>query len=154
MRIATRSGLTALAIGCLLGCGGGDDGPPRASVSGKLTIDGKPVEGVDVNFVHPDHPQHGSYAQTDAEGNFRLVQGAVVGVNTVFFSKVSSDMAMTDAEGGMDAGQFEAMAEGNPQNVKGGPKIEQVIPPEYATSASKLTFNVPEGGTDSANFEL
>lgn len=146
--------LVALTIGCALGCGGSDEGPPRASVSGKLTIDGKPVPGVDVNFVHPDHPQHGSYAKTDEEGNFRLVQGAVVGVNTVFFSKVTGDLSLTDEEGGMDAGQLEAMAEGNPQAAKGGPKIEQIIPPEYATSASKLTFNVPEGGTDSANFEL
>jgi hypothetical protein len=143
-----------LGIGVLLGCGSGDDGPPRASVSGKLTIDGKPVPGVDVNFVHPDFPQHGSYAKTDEDGNFRLVQGAVVGVNTVFFSKVTGDTAMTDEEGGMDAGQFEAMAEGNDQIAKQGPKIEQVIPPEYATSQSKLTFNVPEGGTNSANFEL
>lgn len=154
MNRAVMTSLVLLGLAGLLGCGGGDDGPPRASVSGKLTIDGKPVPGVDVNFVHPDYPQHGSYAMTDEEGNFRLVQGAVVGTNTVFFSKVTGDTAMTDEEGGMDTGQFEAMAEGNTQNAQAGPKIEQVIPPEYATSASKLTFNVPEGGTSSANFEL
>jgi hypothetical protein len=153
MRFATKASAIVLALSCVLGCAGGDDGPPRASVSGKLTVKGKPVSGVDVHFVNPDFPQHGSYAKTDEEGNFRLVQGAVVGVNTVFFSKVTGNAAMTDEEGGMDAGQFAAMAEGNPEIARQA-VIEQVIPPEYATSASKLTFNVPEGGTSSANFEL
>jgi len=81
--VVTLAFVTLLML--CLGCGGGSEGPPRAPVAGKLTIDGKPVEGVEVHFLNPDFSEHGSFAVTDAEGAFRLVQGAVPGTNTVFF---------------------------------------------------------------------
>jgi len=51
----------------------------------------------------------------------------------------------------MDAGQFEAMSTGADGKDLGP---TQVVPAEYSTSASKLTFAVPEGGSTDANFDL
>ncbi|MCA8996414.1 MAG: hypothetical protein KDA80_05510 [Planctomycetaceae bacterium] len=124
-------------------------------MSGTLLIDGKPVSDVEVHFLNPEFPNHGSFGVTDEDGNFRLVQGAVPGQNTVFFSKINAAGMDMDPESGMDAGQFAAMSTGNEQNpnVK-KMEISQLIPPEYSSSNSKLTFSVPDGGTSAAKFEL
>lgn len=144
--------LAAIGLSVFAGCGGGVEGPPRASVSGKLTIDGNPVPDVEVHFQNPEFPNHGSFAVTDSDGNFRLVQGAAIGLNKVYFSKVEGGEISSDPESGMDAGQFEAMSMGNPDLEALGPK--QIVPAAYTAAASKLTFDVPAGGTKSANFEL
>ncbi len=147
--------LTLLSVSIFfVGCGGGSNGPPRASVSGKVTIDGEPVEGVEVNFLNPEFPNYGSFAKTDAEGNYKLVQGAVPGVNTIFFSKVEGgDMALNPDEG-IDAGQLEAMSVGNNGGQSSVELPKQIIPEEYTDPSSKLTFPVPDGGTSDANFDL
>ena len=33
------------------GCGGEVSGPPRATIAGKVTLDGKPVEGGEIRFL-------------------------------------------------------------------------------------------------------
>ena len=149
--VARFAGVALFGI-VIAGCGG-EAGPDTASVSGLLSIDGKPIPGVEVHFLNLEHPNHNALGVTNEEGKFRIVQGAVVGKNTVYFSKVEGGSVMTDAEGGMDAGQFEAMAAAAGTAAKDlGPK--QIVPKEYATPESKLTFDVPAGGTSSANFEL
>lgn len=151
--VCMRALLCVSVVSLAIGCGGAISGPPRASVSGRLTIGGVAVEGVQVHFVNPEFPEHGSYAVTKAGGEFKLVQGAVPGTNTVFFSKIEGEGLVTDPEGGMDAGQFEAMAaSGNGEAGDIGPK--QLVPAEYSSSNSKLTFSVPAGGTSAAIFDL
>jgi hypothetical protein len=55
-RIPLLTPLCALALCCFLsGCGGsekpvGDGGPPRIPVSGKITYDGKPIDGGTIAF--------------------------------------------------------------------------------------------------------
>lgn len=72
----------------ILGCGGPSDQPPLGKVSGKVTLDGQPLEGVIVNF----QPSTGraATAETDASGKYELIyiygtNGAKVGVNKVSF---------------------------------------------------------------------
>ncbi len=138
----------------LPGCGGGeDDGPPRASVSGRVTIDGKPVEGVEVHFINPDYPNNGSFGLTDSEGNYRLAKGAVVGLNNIFFSKIVGDESILKEEG-MDAAQLEAMNAAGTPGGKGQQGPKQLVPEEFTSEKSKLTFEVPAGGTTKANFDL
>lgn len=145
--------VAAVILFCSLqGCGGSDAGPERASVSGKLTIKGKPVPGVEVNFLNPEYPNYGSYAVTDSEGNFQLKVGAVPGENKIFFSKLQSGEIELNPDEGMDSGQLEAMAASAPKRKKDKP--EQLIPAEYADASSTLTFVVPENGTDEANFDI
>ena len=154
-----------LVIPCLLmivavGCGGSD--VQTVDVSGTITMDGKPLAGADVNFVTE---QFVGYGKTDAQGNFELVQGAAPGPNKVYISKIdpskipgSGNIEFSDdPESGLDSGQMDAMmidgmVEGAPV---GGNMTGEMIPPEYSDPAyTKLSFQVPDGGTSSANFKL
>jgi hypothetical protein len=70
---------------CIAGCG--KSGPELAPVSGRLTVDGQPMENVDVTF-QPDEMRPASYGRTDADGRYELgykrgVQGALLGQHTV-----------------------------------------------------------------------
>lgn len=98
MAIRSRS----LALGwmalCLAGCGGGD-GPlvePLVPASGKLLIDGQPLDGVVIYFV-PDGKvkgRRGGTGVTNASGEFTvtdLVQnkpGLPVGKYTLYYSRM------------------------------------------------------------------
>lgn len=116
-----------------LGCGGGP-----ANVSGVVTLDGKAVEGATVTFT-PDSKDGGgvggSYGKTDAQGRYTLrtvsgdKPGAVVGKHKVTISQSIPD----------------------PNNAEGIAK--ELIPARY-NAKSDLTFDVPSGGTDKANFDL
>jgi hypothetical protein len=90
--MSKNSGISSLVFGIvsalIIGCGGGDL-PELGSVSGKVTMDGKPMDGVIIAFF----PESGgpSTANVDAEGQYQLsytegVAGTKVGPNTVNFS--------------------------------------------------------------------
>jgi predicted small lipoprotein YifL len=89
--ILTKSKIELLAVcfliltACIAGCG--QSGPELAPVSGRVTVDGQPMENVDVTF-QPDEMRPASYARTDADGHYELgykrgVQGALLGQHTV-----------------------------------------------------------------------
>ena len=76
------------AVSTLSGCGGSGDQPDLGSVSGVVTLDGKPVVGVNVVFK-PDVGRAAA-GNTNAEGKFTLqyldgVDGCKLGPNTVGF---------------------------------------------------------------------
>jgi hypothetical protein len=90
------SAVLALAAAvAVVGCGK-LTGPKTAEVTGRVTIDGKPVEGVIIQF-EPDESgvapgkkaQPTAFGTTDADGRYRAFRtgnkayGAVVGVNHV-----------------------------------------------------------------------
>jgi hypothetical protein len=69
----------------MLGCGGG--GPQVAPVTGRVTLDGRPLEHADVTF-QPDGARRPSVGRTDADGRYELAYkrgqpGAIVGEHTV-----------------------------------------------------------------------
>jgi hypothetical protein len=145
-------------IGCAVllaafgGCGDAVSGPKTVRVAGAVTLDGRPLENAEVHFFSE---KHAGFGKTDAEGKFKLITGAVAGENKVYFSKLKEGSFGTgDAESGMDAGQAEAAAAA--VSGSGAPVLAgQVIPAEYSSAATTpLKFTVPEGGTDSANFDL
>lgn len=79
--------LAVMSIG-FVGCSGSTDQPELGEVSGMVTLDGKPVAGVNVLF----QPEAGRAAvgMTDAEGRYELeylygVSGCKLGSNTVGF---------------------------------------------------------------------
>ena len=77
----------------LAGCG--QSGPELAPVSGRVTLDGRPLEMADVVF-QPDDARSPSYGRTDADGRYELgykrgVAGALVGGHNVSIS-VSSEL--------------------------------------------------------------
>lgn len=143
MRICFLLSLSAVftvAAGC-----GGVDGPELASVSGTVTVNGDPVEGLVIEFQPADGPpasgitdESGKYALTATGGR----SGAQLGVNQVRVKgrpantseEVMSEMA---AEEGTD---LEAL------------KSLPVIPPKY-NEESELEADV-QPGSNEFNFPL
>jgi hypothetical protein len=150
-----RPRITALGV-CLLaaaGCGGDYQVAP---VSGRVTMDGRPMPGVYVNFqpvggAGNPNPGPGSYAVTGADGRFTLKlvnpsrEGAVVGRHRVTITRqFAEDVRGTEQTGTPDG------APASPLPRLG--KAAQI--PERYNVKSDLTFDVPRGGTDKADFPL
>jgi hypothetical protein len=124
------------------GCGSGDP-YTYAPVSGRVTLNSKPLPGATVRFqpvaAGTSTPGNGSSAITDADGRFTLevvgkkIKGAVVGMH-----KVGIDLAREP--------------ENDPTDDR--PKKFKRLPAKYSGKDSKLEFDVPAGGSDAANFEL
>jgi hypothetical protein len=94
--------LSASIAGC------GQSGPELAAVSGRVTVDGQPMENLDVTF-QPDEMRPASYGRTDASGHYELgykrgVQGALLGQHTVRIRSL-------DAKAPQIAARFNAQSE-------------------------------------------
>jgi hypothetical protein len=119
----------------LAGCG---DGRSAANVSGKITVKGQPLADIGVTF-QPVGEGIGSTGQTDAEGRYALQfvdnqqTGAAVGKHQVTFHDLLDQPA---------------------ESPDAGP-----LPPSKSrlSAAARSTvheFEVPAGGTASADFDL
>lgn len=69
-------------------CGGVSDAPDLATVSGVVTLDGKPVADATVIFTPEDNKAAAASGKTDAAGAYKLAyvggkEGAPVGMNRV-----------------------------------------------------------------------
>ncbi|MHC4879955.1 MAG: transthyretin-like family protein [Planctomycetota bacterium] len=147
----------------MMGCGGsGQSAPvPTASVSGKVTLDGKPLNGATVTFFTD---QWSSVGKTNNDGEFKLVQGAAVGENKVTISKVDKSRLegvefSENPEDGLDEGQLAAANLGDASGAVGigDPSVPlgELIGGDYSNPGSTiLTFNVSEAGTTEATFDL
>lgn len=94
-RIACALLLTPLPL-LLAGCGGP---PPMGTVSGMVTLDGKPLPDVEVQFLpDPEQDTRGATARcyTDEQGRFALrserhqKDGALVGTHRVVFIDIAA----------------------------------------------------------------
>jgi hypothetical protein len=141
--------LVLLALVTLFGCGK----PYKvAPVSGRITLDGKPLTKATVTFAplgtkENQSPGPTSHGGTDADGRYKLslstappIPGSVVGKNRVYISTVLSDPATAGAADDRDAG-------GAVRRVK-----DKV--PERYNLRTELVFEVLPEGTDKADFEL
>ncbi len=77
-----------LLLAMFAGCG--QSGSQVAPVSGRVTLDGRPLASADVSF-QPDGAQRASSGRTDADGRYQLMfkrgqPGALVGEHTVRIS--------------------------------------------------------------------
>ncbi|HEY2416229.1 MAG TPA: carboxypeptidase-like regulatory domain-containing protein [Pirellulaceae bacterium] len=124
-----------LLLAAMAGCE--SSGPQIASVSGRITMDGKPLANATVVFT----PENGrpAGARTDENGNYSLHftegrRGAIPGPNTVQITTVR------------DPEQDE-----NGKTVV--PAAKETIPMEY-NAASMLTFTVEPKKRNVANFDL
>jgi hypothetical protein len=125
-----------LAIAVLLAAGCGPGGPEIAHVSGRVTMDGKPLANATVVFI----PENGrpAGAQTNSDGKYVLEftegrRGAIPGKNTIRIS------TLRDAD--RDA------------NGKAIPASPETIPAKY-NAASTLEFTVEPRKRNVANFDL
>lgn len=134
-----RSGLIfglSIAVVAVVGCGPSRPTVKTAPVSGTVIVDGKPVEGAQVNFLATDYA---GVAKTDASGKYQLE--AQPGENSIYIVKYNTD----------DPNFDETMMAGS--DAGGGPK--QLLPPKYSDSSqTELRFTVPDEGSTEANFDL
>src|SRR5262245_17896545 len=123
--------LRLLAAGLALAVAAGCGGRSTASVSGVVTLDGKPLEGAAVSFTPASRDGGGvggSYGKTDANGRYTLrtvvtnATGAAVGKHRVSISLYKED----------------------PKNPDGAGRKE-LVPAKY-NAKSELTFEIPSGG--------
>ena len=115
----------------LTGCG--SDGPERGVVTGRVTLNGEPLENADIEF-QPDEGSP-SYGMTDGKGWYDLMytrdkRGAMVGEHTVRITTSTTD---TDVRGNDVA-------------------IPQRVPPKYNAQSELLREVKP--GRNKFNFEL
>src|SRR5262249_39814113 len=127
----------------LIGC---SQEPYRvAPVSGRVTLNNKPLANAHVHFApmgaRDRDPGPTSQGKTDENGYFTLrvdyptQPGAVVGRCRVYITRPDTDLS------------------GKPQADAGGKKAKELLPARY-NQETTLTFEVPPGGTDQANFDL
>ena len=116
-----------------------------APVSGTVTLDGKPLPKASVTFVpmatkENQNPGPTAQGMTDAQGRFQLsvdpeTPGAVVGTSRIYITTLLSDPADDRDAGGPVA------------------RLRDRVPSRYNQN-TELTFDVPPGGADQANFAL
>jgi len=131
--------LCFLMVPVLLLSGCGSDDPPMAPVSGRILVDGQPVAKLRVSFSpvgSKDNPYagEGSVGTTDEEGRYTLrslhgKRGAVVGLCQV---RISTNP--------------------NPPPDKPNQPVRRL--PSRFNDQTKLTFQVPPQGTESADFNV
>jgi hypothetical protein len=136
-------GCGCLCVVCCLSLLAGCGGPKyqTAPVSGRVTLDGRPLASAHVSFqpIAPGKPDPGpgSFGRTDANGNFRLEtigvhkDGAVVGQHIVRISPYQPDQGLKDDD----------------------VRPRDTTLPAQADDGS-LRFEVPPGGTDRADFAI
>lgn len=148
-----------------------------APVSGQVTLDNQPVEGVTVTFL-PKAGADGGYSATgftNAEGRYELqtfesatkpVTGAVPGEYDVIIVKPQTTQALSDptkgnaAQGGMSPEQMRAMSGGIDPSKQGkampgsGP-AKSTLPAKYASRKdSGLSATVSTGQNPPIDFKL
>jgi len=131
--------VVCLVVFVLSGCGGGATYVP---VSGQVVIDGEPVEGCSVSFspvtgeLTDEDAPFPSAAKTGKDGRYTLkvigedIDGAAVGKHQVRLS-TSFDTDQIDPRTGQLKGER--------------------VPEQYREG---FEFEVPEGGTDKADFKF
>lgn len=163
-RMTLRVGLVLAIVGAMLACGcgkSGPEGPPTYAVTGKVTLDGNPVEGASVGFV-ASAGGNSAIGTTDASGAYQLStfgsnDGAVAGQYKVKVTKYKGQGGAV-APGGVtgpidDGGQHpadyvESEADAAPP--------ENELPANYADpTTSGLTATVTENASQNVfDFDL
>ena len=145
-----RRSAVAVVLLSFVGCG--DNGPALVPVSGKVTLDGKPLALKNVRFVpEPGTPGQGAGANTDAEGRYTLLSvrpgatrdtpGTPPGAYKVV---VAEPMFPIETKMPEQTGDAPAPAIGLPDPRK---RAKPVIPAAYTSpEATPLKVTVPSNG--------
>jgi hypothetical protein len=154
-----------------LGCAKKGSDLPTVTVTGKVTLDGAPLEGATVSFASKVPDAKPANGVTDAQGNYRLqtflggtsqTDGALPGEYIVMVQKFDSGSQQkpTNEEAAQQANASQqaltdAVRTGQPgpSGMPGSPKL--VTPAKYQTKESTTLTAIVESGKDNVkNFEL
>jgi hypothetical protein len=136
-----KPAILSMAVMVLLGMGC-QPGSKLVPVSGVVTLDGKPLANANVSF-QPDSggsstsQAAGSSAVTDANGAYRLSSG---------------ENDQPGAQVGKHRVEINLVVASDDRDPKTRPPAKE-LPKKYNRD-SELTFEVPAGGTDKADFAI
>ena len=159
-----RTIVSALAIALIAGCNGGG-APPSGSVSGKVTIDGKPLTGGSIRFhaTSPDAKVKASGGVITADGSYIVPDAPIGPCKVTVDTGVRSGEKSKVAPAGPSADVMKKM-QGPPAGMPAmgggaGPGFasgEKAMPIEAAyssVSTTPLSADVKRGA-NAANFEV
>ena len=141
------------------GCSGGNS-LGTVKVSGTVTLDGAPVEGVNVAFAPTGSEGREGYGTTNAQGKFVLTvpgtetgSGAIPGEYRVTFSKMSDPMEGINTAGMSSEEVDQEMAKRFPRGL---PEAKNLLPAKYAdrTATDIAPVTVEKGKKNDFTFEL
>lgn len=139
-------GWVVALLAAIVGCGGSANLPDTVPVSGRVTLNGKPLTTASVTFIPTGMTRgEGGFGTTDQEGCYELtyLRGSV-GVPVGEYRVVINKRVMpdgSDADEGPDVAPIESQA-------------RELLHPKYSNEQhSTLSATVPEGG-GSVDFEL
>jgi hypothetical protein len=125
------------------GCWGSGDDAPRESVSGTVTLDGKPLASGAIRFFPaPNNPSGFSIPGGDTirNGKFSISRDVGLVPGTYRVSIFSGDASVGRPKAYVAPGRF-------------APVAKEMIPFKY-NAQSTLTADVPKGGLSDLRFEL
>jgi hypothetical protein len=154
---------------CISGCGSSENFK-LAPVSGRIQVDGKPTEGLRISFepmggADKPYPGPESIGISDKDGQFsvstfseRQRSGAVVGKCRVRIWSLPADQKGKDVsddrgENYDPVAEIKALKSQLRKSTKSKVAPTLVIPLKY-NDETTLSFDVPEKGSDSANFDI
>lgn len=150
--------LVAVSMLCLVGCGGGEEGPKLVAAGGTVKYNGAAVEGATVTLVF-DGGQTATGA-TGKDGTFTLTTngraGAPVGKAQVTVAKVIGPGAdMGAAPKPEDMQKMMAAMKGQQGNLAAIPKSKNELPEKYNDlKGSGLSAEIPAAGVKDLLFDL
>jgi hypothetical protein len=147
-RGAPRLGLALALVWSVVGiagCFGGGDDLPREAITGRVTLDGQPVEDGSISFVPMEAVAVGDAVQGGGaikSGRFWISQefGLIPGKYRVAINAA--------AHGGKERTKPQVPAAGQALDVS-----KELIPQKY-NAMSELTATVEKGGTNDFEFKL
>ncbi|MFW6171784.1 MAG: carboxypeptidase-like regulatory domain-containing protein [Planctomycetota bacterium] len=145
-------GLCVMCLTCV-GCGSG--GPEVGKVSGKVTMDGEPLDNALVTFTPVDGGRP-STGKTDENGNYTLAyadrMGALVGKHQVRVTTLTEVEGEDMSEIGSDSEAYMKQATGGSASDYDNATVSEPIPAKYNTE-TELTRDV-ESGKNTIDIEL
>ncbi len=153
--VITSYRFVVLSLLCCAGCG---ESLPLAHVSGRITLEGRPLAGAGITTqpIARDsrNPGAGSFGLTDAQGRFELElvkparKGEIIGEHRVMITKPAEPAAENPSK---------ASVEGDLQVWEDDPRANRTAavdnwPHRFTDGSLRLT--VPPDGTYSADFDL
>jgi len=145
--------LLAIAAGLSLLGGCSPGGPPLGRVSGKVTLNGQPLEGAHLTFIAKDAPR-AAIGTTDAQGVYQLTtfspnDGAPLGRHTVTVTMPAKGTANMSAEK-PDTAYGEAMKQASQGVLQRGKEI----PAKYANPVTSGLSAEVKSGNNTFDFDL
>lgn len=144
--------LAACTLTMSLGCGSevSDDRPARSKVTGKVTLDGAPVENARIQF-HAANNKQGAIGKTTADGSYTLTtfeagDGALPGDYVVTITKTEVADGLSEEE------KLKMQEMGRPIP---SPKTTEHMPRQYTkSSSSPLKVTVTADGENHFDFDV